>query len=838
VTGLLLALAVLAAAPPAVPGGRNVPVEISESGSVSYEPGTGRWLLEGGAVLKRGDVTLRAGTARYDPRTGEVDASDGVLLVQPGRALSAQRLHAVIDGPFEAHDVIAFTKEGPLDLSRCKTVDDVRTTGFNRVTFHGARVTGASGDPHLDVSSARVTLCDCGAGPPSWEIRATSADVVPGERAWLKWPVFWVTPRFLFVNRPVPVLALPVMYLPLAERQTGLLLPEFGFGRTGFAFSLPLFLALSESYDATVTYDQTFGPAVGHLANPTDFAHRKVRGPGASFELRWAPSEGTHGQARLFWIHDESRDQVPGFEPSPAHGDRFALTLRHDQRLGADGALRADVGLVGDPLWASDFTADLLLRAAEYRRSSLWAARRTDDSVFAAEVGYNQSLLYLGQQSFPVDPTNGVPRVPYGTFGSDVRVFHRLPALTATLLPLRLAGPLALSGSASVARFAPFHGRLGDEGADGLGPGGRNWVVSDAGEGDGRFESGERVATTRAALRAELRAPLALGEWATLEPWVGGFAAGYAYDAGLDPRADARAMAGVALSTRFSRRYGSVRHDIEPRLEWRAGLVRDAALPVPASDELDLRGPPLTCEATGTCPAANGKKTLSAAPLGGFDEARLSLRNRLHLGPRTTFDLTLGQDLDLDRGRLAEAFAEGSVSTAILGVGTLNTTGEARFHPDQSPNPSVKAANPSRLDAFSWLRGSASLADRRGDDLHASLTAMGPSGSESLAAGLETFLDPRPVPVTPVAVGTAGVRARLGGATAGYDASFNARTQPVCTAAAEAPRIYQHAATVGWDSPCKCFQIAVRAAWNACDGSTTYGFQFSISQIANARFGP
>jgi LPS-assembly protein len=841
VTGLALALAVLAAAPPEVPGGRNVPVEIAESGSVSFEPGTGRWLLEGGAVLKRGDVTLRADTARYDPRTGEIDAAGGVLLVQPGRALSAQRLHAVVDGPFEAHDVIAFTKEGPLDLSRCRTVDEARTTGFNRVTFRGARVAGKSGDPHLDVSSARVTLCDCGGGPPSWEIRASSADVVPGKRAWLTWPVFWVTPRFLFIERPVPVLALPAIYLPLAERQTGLLLPEIGFGRTGFAFSLPLFLAFSESYDATVAYDQAFGPAVGHLASPTDFAHRRVRGPGSSLELRWAPSEETRGQMRLFWIHDQSQDEVPlpggGFARSPAHGDRFALTLRHDQRIGADGALRADVGLVGDPLYASDFTADLLLRAAEYRRSSLWAAQRTDDALLAAEVGYHQPLLYLGQQSFAVDPTTNVPRVPYGTFGTDVPVFHRLPALTATLLPLRLAGPLALSGSATVARFAPFDGRLGDEGVDGLGPGGRGWTVADAGEHDGRFESGERVATTRATLRAELRAPLALGEWATLEPWVAGFAAGYVYDAGLDPRADARGVAGVALSTRLSRRYGSVRHDIEPRLEWRAGLVRDAALPVPAADELDLRGPPLSCVLSATCPPQTPQKTLSAAPVGGFDQARLSLRNRLHLGPRTTFDLTLGQDLDIDRGRLAEAFAEGSLSVGILGA-TLNTTGEARFHPDQPPDPSVKAANPSRFDAFSWLRGSASLADRRGDDLHGTLTAMGPTGSESLAAGLDPFLDPRPAAVTPVAVGTAGLRARLGGATAGYDASFNARTQPVCTGTPEAPRVYQHAATVGWDSPCKCFQIAVRAVWNACDGTTTYGFQFSLSQFATARFGP
>jgi LPS-assembly protein len=841
----LVAAVVLAAAPAAAP---EPPLEILESGEISYESGTGRWFLTGGAVLRRGAVTLRARSATYDPRTGEVSATGGVLLLESGRALAASSLHAVIDGPFEARDVVAFTKEGPLDLASCRTLEETQEKGHNRVTFGGARVEGRSGDPRLAISRPRVTLCDCGAGAPSWEIRASSASVVPGRHAWLAWPVFWITPRFLFIDRPVPVFAFPVAYLPLAQRQSGLLLPELNFADTGFAFSQPLYLALHESWDATIAYDHSFGAPVATLANIDDVSRRTVRGPGANLELRWAPSEGTAGRVRFFWLHDVARDQVEG-TVSPEHGDRLALTLLHDQRLARRTDLRADVALVGDALYVQDFTADLISRSAEHRRSSAWLGHRLDDAVLAAEAGYHLALANLGQQLFPVfpvspvDPVTGVARVqfarvPYGTFGTDLPILHRLPAVTATLLPLPVAGPLALSGSASLSRFAPLSGPTGDEGVDGVGPGGRGWLpaIADPGERDGRWQAGERLATTRAALRAVLRAPLDVAEVATFEPWLSGFAAAYSYDAGPGPQADARVSGGAALSTRLTRAFGRWRHDVEPRLEWRAGTgALGAELAAPSWDELDAG---VTSPVGSTADVR--RKTLTATP-GAFQQASLALRNRISAGPATAFDLTIGQDVDLEGGRLAEAFA-----TAAVAVGPLHASGEARVHPDGSPDPAVRAPRTSRLDVFSLLRANVALHDRRGDDVHASLIAVGPTGSESLAAGLDPILDPRPAPIVPVAYGSVGLRARLGPATLTYDAGFNARElvdpagnpAPRCAGKSTAPHVYQHSGTLGWDSPCKCFKIALVASKTECDARPSVTFQFGLQELSGFRFGP
>jgi LPS-assembly protein len=836
-----VALAALLAATPSLPPG--APLEILESGEIAFEPGSGRWELSGGAVLRRGDVTLRAARASYDRAKGEIWAWGGVLLVQPGRALAADSLRAVIDGPFEAHDVVVFNKEGPLDLTRCRTVDEVDATGRDRLRVGGARVAGASGNPRVAVSRPRITLCDCGAGPPSWEIRASSATVIAGSHAWLLGPVFWVTPRFLLVDHPVPVFVLPVVYVPLADRQSGLLFPELGYGRSGFSFSQPLFLALSRSLDATVTLDAAFGDEVAQLDAAAQVERRAVRGAGSSFELRWAPSEGSAGEARLAWLHDTSRDCVqrdaaggcaPGFL-SPQHGDRLALTLRHAQRLGPRADLRAEVGLVGDPLYVSDFTSDPLARAAGYRRSSLWVARRSDDALLAAEAGYHLAVgSVLGQRAFAVDPLTGAPRAPYGVLGADLPLLHRLPAVTATLLPRRLAGPLALSATLGIARFAPLTGSTGDEGADGRGPGGRLWTPEsvDAGEGDGRWTEGERLATTRAALRATLRAPLTLGEWATVEPWVTGFAAGYSFDAGPGSRGDARVAGGLALSTRLTRRFGGWRHEVAPRAEWRAGSGGlGSALPSGAWDELDAARRPDV--AASPRPRAGEAETLTAAPPGGFQQVSLSLRNRLIAGAATV-DLTVGQDVDLERGRLAEAWLEAAIAT-----GPLRATGEARLHPDGPPDPTVAAARPSGLDAWSLLRGTLVLADGRGDDLHASLVAMGPDGSERLSAGLEAVLDPTPPPVEPVAIGSAGARVRLGGGILGYDAEFNARTleAPYCAGKSTAPHVYRHTATLGWDSPCKCFRVALTAALYECDPNPSVGFQFGLGELSGFRFG-
>ncbi|HTP27960.1 MAG TPA: LPS-assembly protein LptD, partial [Anaeromyxobacteraceae bacterium] len=464
---MFAALVVLALTGATTASAPSPPIEVLEAGRVDYDVSRERGVATGGVVLRRGLVIVRADTVSYDSNTGEVEASGHVLLTEPGRTVAASSLHLVLDGPYEARDVIAFVKDAPLDLSSCKTIEEARARGRNRATMSGPRVWGGSKDPGFEMDRMRVTLCDCGGTSPSWEIRARHARVVPNDHAWLTLPVLYITPRFLFSPLrlfgyrkdppPVPVLILPVAYLPLADRQSGLLIPDVSFGgNEGTAISEPLFLAFGRSYDATISPSYFFG---------SEANGRGVKGAGGSLQLRWTPTEGSRGEMNFFMMHSEIATWPDG-AALPPRMNRIALTLFHDQRFSDQTRLLVDVALVDDPYYVVDFNSNAVVRANEYRRSAIVLTNRHDNLALEADAAYLQPLTYLdeGCNVGDVSPT-GVPcgRAPFGLFGGDVPVFHRLPSASATLLPERLAGPVYFSATAGVARFASAHGAIGGE---------------------------------------------------------------------------------------------------------------------------------------------------------------------------------------------------------------------------------------------------------------------------------------------------------------------------------------------------------------------------------------
>ncbi len=802
-------LLALSSAPAAPAAGGEGDVSV-EAGSVSYQADTGAYRLEGGVVLRRGLVTLRARSATYDPSTGEVQATGDVLLTDASRAVAAEGVHAVMGGPYQAERVIAFLKEGPVELGSATTIEEARRRGRNRLSFTGERLAG-DGAGRLELGGARMTLCDCGAAPPSWELRAGKASVRPGHHATLSWPVLYVTPRFLFVNRPVPVLVLPWIFLPLGERQTGLLLPVVrSTGASGFSLAQPVFVTLGRSADATVTPEYQFGRSASDVAAGLP----AVRGFGARLELRWAPAPGARGELELHAIDDLDR------EPLGAAGWRLGMEGEHGQRLWDRTLLRARLALASDPVWFRDATGDVLLRSASYRRSSLLVSRGGDALVLEASAAYHQPLTPGGWGPL----AGALERAPYGTFGAEVPVFHRWPSLAATLLPRGL-GPLTLSGRAGLVRHAP----ASDDARGGFGP-------ADLGTVRG-LSAPEREGVTRLDARAEIAAPILLGEALALTPYLRGAALGYAFDTGRDPAHVAWGVAGATLSTELSRAYGAALHRVAPRLELRAGTravgSEDGALPLLAYDAWDrVRDGLLRFPATPAAPAGAEAGSLTAAPGGAFQQLRLALENRLDAGKGGSLRLEVGQDLDLGEGRLAETFFSGTASR-----GRLSADVSGRFfgfdgRPGAAPVPRYR----SWLDRFTELRAGFSAADRRGDQLHASLLAVGPGASGALMAGVDELFDVRPAAVDAAAQGTAGVRVVLGGATLGYDALFTARPVEAgrCAGAGtrrlDAGQVQQHAGSFTWNSPCRCFLARLVVRVTDC-GEASYSAAIDLARL-------
>jgi len=822
--------AVARAEGPAVPSPPAQPLEVRSAGQVTFEPERSRWTLTGGAVLRRGPLSLRADRATWDAGRGELHAEGGILLAEPGRLLSAESLALLPGGAFDATGVRGFWKERAEDLSGCASGEEARTQGRNRLSFFGDRISGRRGEERLLLQGARLTLCDCPAGAPSWELRARRADIVPGDRVVLDWPVLWVTPRFLGIERPVPVLAFPWGYVPLADRQTGLLLPELRHDRNGYGVALPFFLTLGRSWDATVTPEWITGPSASTVAEQ----HRGVRGPGLGLELRWAPVEGAAGLVRLHAVHS-TLSAWPDGAWRPPGGERLELAFRHRQPLGAEAGLAVDGWLAGDPYVQADFTGDLLARNAEYRRSAAAAWWRAPDVLLAADLHASQPLA--GLEAAP-----GGARAPFGWFGGDLSTFHRLPALTAQLLPVALAGPARLAGRLSLVRFGPLRGASGDEGPDGIGPGDRPWgftagstgsLARDAGERDGRWQPGERLATSRALARLELTAPLAAGRWLAAEPWIAATGAGYLFDAARGALATGRVAAGLALSTQLARRggEGSGRwlHAVTPRLELRAGSASHGG-PLPsgyASDDDDVAPAPVAALAPSAFPLRLPARSLSAAPVGGWRQLRASVRSRLAWGSGNGIDLEVGQDVDLGRRQGAEAFA-----ALEARAGAVRADLSARFDPfgAGAPRGSPAPVGRSWLDRFPELRAEVAVGDRRGE-VHAGFLAYGAGGSRRLAAGADPLFDDRPLALEATAFGTAGVRVRWSAATFWYDLQFNARrlADPVVAGGRLAPHVYQQTAGAVWDSPCRCFKLGVVASLREGDATPSWHLTFDVA---------
>jgi len=831
--GCLAAAGLLAAAARAQEPAAPLPaqsLEVRSAGAVTFEPARSRWTLTGGAILRRGPLSLRAQRATWDAGRGELQAEGGILLSEPGRFLSAEALTLRPGGAWEAAGVRGYWKDRAEDLSGCASGEEARGVGRNRLSFSGDRISGHRGEERLLLEGARLTLCDCPRGAPSWELRARRADLVPGDRVILDWPVLYVTPRFLGIGRPVPVLAFPWGYVPLAERQTGLLLPELRSDRNGFGVQLPLFLALGRSWDATFTPEWITGTS----RSKVEEQRRGVRGPGLGLELRWAPAEGAAGQVRLHAVRS-TWSAWPEGAWRPPGGERLELALRHRQLVGDEGGLAVEGWLAGDPYVQADFTGDLLARGAEYRRSAAAAWWRAPDALLAVEVHAFQPLAHL--ESAPGDP-----RAPFGWFGSDLSTFHRLPALTAQLLPVAVAGPLRLAGRLSLVRFGPLRGVSGDEGADGIGPGDRPWgltpgsaagpLARDAGERDGRWQPGERLATSRALARLELTSPLAVGRFLAAEPWVAATGSGALHDAARGAQAAGRLAVGLALSTQLARRggEGSDRwlHAVTPRLELRAGSASHGR-PLPsgyASDDDDVAPAPASALAPSLLPLRLPARSLSAAPVGSWQQLRASVRSHLAWGAGNGLDLEVGQDVDLGRRRAAEAFAALEVR-----AGPVRADASARFDAFRAgaPRGSPAPVESSWLDRFPELRAQLAVGDARGE-VHAGFLAYGAGGSRRLASGSDPLFDGRPLALEATAVGTAGFRVRWSAATFWYDLQLTGRklAAPVIADGRLAPHVFQQTAGAAWDSPCRCFKLGVVASLREGDAWPSWHLTFDV----------
>ncbi len=316
---------------------------------------------------------------------------------------------------------------------QCRTAGGLIRKGVNQLYLQGHDWVMENGKYRL--KQASFTLCHCPADEqPSWELRAESADVVPDERAWLLAPVLAL--------KGLGVIALPVWYIPLSSRKTGLLMPQVSYsGRDGFMVSQSLFITLGQHADSTVSLDWI-----------------EDRGFRQRLEFRLIPVRSSWFSLRLSHLSDSKA------------GREFGLSQRYSGELNGfvdfsqNLALRTRLRLFSDSSINRDFMSDLAGRAADYASSTVSLSWSGWYGHLAADVIWRQDLRISGVNLFGSADHAQLDRWGMDPVGDTIQ---RLGAVTWNLLSVHLFQGARFQMQLELANLSSVQAAWRDWGMDG-----------------------------------------------------------------------------------------------------------------------------------------------------------------------------------------------------------------------------------------------------------------------------------------------------------------------------------------------------------------------------------
>lgn len=365
---LLCLLAVLAA--PAVADEIEIRADWVDAAGLDAD-GPTTLTATGHVQIRNGKLQLFAPTLEWNRKQARALLSGGVVGVDGSMFLHATSVDADLatdELTLERGEVVFKKGVSAKELARLVETDPAAaaTCGVNAMTIRAEEM-GRTPDG-MEGRKIWLTTCDCPDGcRPMLSATASAVEVVPGERATLKWPVFWLF-DLVPVFPPIPQLT-----IPLVNRKTGLLFPLLSLsGPGGISVELPYFITLGESADVTVS-GVWFR---GQYDDAGELLESSVRGLGVNTEFRWRPSEDSAGDLLVTWLRDTSSDAN-----GQMRGHRTTFALAHGQGL-FGGRLALESRLASDTSGLRDLSSSLNSDRPYVRSRATWS--RTGPSFGAA----------------------------------------------------------------------------------------------------------------------------------------------------------------------------------------------------------------------------------------------------------------------------------------------------------------------------------------------------------------------------------------------------------------------------------------------------------------------
>ncbi len=273
---------------------------------------------KGNVILRRGDEYLKADFARYYMATNWVFLKGKVVVKSKQDEILAE------EAEFDLRSRTGWLKQGRIFMSGPHTY------------VAGEHINKHWGDVYT-FKKAKITTCD--GETPAWSMTAEEAVVEVDGYARLS--------RSSFQVKDKPVAYTPFFIFPVKkERQTGLLIPEYGHSSTkGLFFNQPFFWAIDENSDLMVNE---------YIMEKRGFMH--------GLEYRAKPTSDSSIWLRGDWMWDQKRkmsqeDGVYGGDGLVRqNSERYWLRGMIDTRL-PDPAWRfkADLDYVSDQYFLSEF---------------------------------------------------------------------------------------------------------------------------------------------------------------------------------------------------------------------------------------------------------------------------------------------------------------------------------------------------------------------------------------------------------------------------------------------------------------------------------------------------